>query len=139
MLHITECYNTVAIMMVSCCHLPTSGFVMLFTPFNTFQTNTFQCILVTDGFTSYVIFLYADDLIQWTTGAASGGIDGLGGTEAQVGFNAGDRATSINHPFSQTPEVLNLSEARVPYHVMTDGMLIYRVDGEVAVQNGKLL
>lgn len=73
------------------------------------QTNTFQCVLVSDSQLSFVIFLYADGLIQWTTGDASGGMNGLGGTEAQVGFNAGDgirfasvpcqtSSTLIQHP-----------------------------------------
>ena len=32
------------------------------------QTNTFQCVMITDGMNSFVIFNYADGLIQWTTG-----------------------------------------------------------------------
>ncbi|VDI06759.1 Hypothetical predicted protein [Mytilus galloprovincialis] len=45
---------------------------------------TFQCILVTDGRYSFVIFNY--NLIQWTTGTTGGGSSssGLGGTPAQV-------------------------------------------------------
>ena len=34
--------------------------------------------------------MYADGRIQWTTGDNSGGYNGLGGTEALAGFNAGD-------------------------------------------------
>ena len=45
--------------------------------------------MATNGVNSFVIFLYADGEIQWTTGDASGGTGGLGGTPAQVGFNAG--------------------------------------------------
>ena len=63
------------------------------------QKNTFQCVLATDGksdeksdrkSSSFAIFLYPQDGINWTTGDASGGKDGLGGTPAQAGINAGD-------------------------------------------------
>ena len=54
------------------------------------QTNTFQSVMITDGECSFVTYLYADGLIQWTTGDASGGSGGLGGTPAQAGFDAGE-------------------------------------------------
>ena len=44
--------------------------------------NTFQGVLATNGRHSFVIFNYG--VITWTTGTASGGINGLGGTPAQV-------------------------------------------------------
>ena len=50
--------------------------------------------MVTDGANSFVIFLYADNGIQWTTGDASDGFGGFGGTPAHVGFNAGDGVRS---------------------------------------------
>ena len=47
------------------------------------KRNTFQAVLVTDGWRSFVIFNY--DEITWTTGTASdGNSEGLGGTPAQV-------------------------------------------------------
>ncbi|XP_033119207.1 sushi domain-containing protein 2-like [Anneissia japonica] len=57
---------------------------------DTIPTNTFQTVLTTDGFRSYVLFIY--DTITWTTGTDSGGNSntGLGGTTALIGFNAGD-------------------------------------------------
>ena len=54
------------------------------------QTNTFQCVLITDGECLFVTYLYADGLIQWTTGNASGGSGGLSGTPTQAGFDAGE-------------------------------------------------
>ena len=36
------------------------------------QTNTFQCMLATDGSRSFSIFLYLDDGIQWGEGAQIG-------------------------------------------------------------------
>ena len=57
------------------------------------QSNTFQVIL-TDGsdpligLGNNVCFSYGD--MQWTTGSASGGTGGFGGTPATVGANKGD-------------------------------------------------
>lgn len=78
---------------------------------------------------SYVIFLYADGLIQWTASEDSGGVDGLGGNEAHVGITSGDGENFITHEYSFTPQVLNITSSRVPDTVTVDGMLIYKVDG----------
>jgi hypothetical protein len=45
---------------------------------------------------------------QWTTGDASGGTGGLGGTPASAGFDAGDGTRFIALPGSGTAMVLNL-------------------------------
>ncbi len=91
------------------------------------QRNTFQCLLVSDGRRSFVIFLYADGLIQWTTGTASGGAGGLGGTEAQVGFNAGDGVRSASVPGSQTPSIISIDRTS---NVGRNGVWLFRVDEE---------
>ena len=96
----------------------------------TLQTNTFQCILITNGVTSYAAFLYADDEIQWTTGDLSGGSNGLGGTAAHVGFNAGDNINFFNVPGSQTPEIINITNTS---NIGIDGVWVFRVDGEEIV------
>ncbi len=72
------------------------------------QIATFQCVLMTDGTISFVKFLYADGEIQWTTGGASGGINGFSGTPAQVGFDAGDGERFFSVPGSQTNEIVNI-------------------------------
>ena len=79
---------------------------------------------------SYVIFLYADGLIQWTTGDDSGGVNGLGGTQAQVGFNAGDdEMRFFNHPDSRTANIINIPSAKFPdVEGVESGVLIYSVD-----------
>ena len=85
---------------------------------------------------TYTIFLYADGLIQWTTGDSAGGFFGLGGTEAHVGINAGDGENFITHEYSFTPQVINIASSRVPADtVMVDGMLVYRVDGQSQTSN----
>lgn len=99
------------------------------------QVNTFQCVLATDGksdeksdgkSSSYAIFLYPKDGIEWTTGDASGGKDGLGGTPAQAGINAGDgnRCTSVFEAL--TEEIVNIDKGS---NVKKDGIYVYRVDG----------
>ena len=92
-----------------------------------FQTNTFQCVLVSDGLFSFVIFLYAEGLIQWTTGDASGGTNGLGGTPAQVGFNSGNRQyASVQR--SRTPDIVNIDDDIGNTGVK--GVWVFRVDDE---------
>ena len=54
---------------------------------------------------TYAIFLYADGEIQWTTGDADGGTNGLGGNTAQIGFNRGDGTDFGIIPISGTIEV----------------------------------
>jgi len=90
-------------------------------------TNTFQCILVTNGRRSFAIFLYANGLIQWTTGDASGGSGGFGGTPAQVGFNAGDGERFASVPGSQTSDIVNIDSTS---NVDRRGVWIFRIDEE---------
>ena len=90
------------------------------------QTNTFQCVLVSDGRLSFVIFLYAEGLIQWTTGDASGGTNGLGGIPAQVGFNSGNRRQFASVEWSQTPAIVNIDDDIGNTGVK--GVWVFRVD-----------
>ena len=94
-----------------------------------FQTNTFQCVLAS-GIQTYAIYLYADELIQWTASIDQGGMNGFGGNAALVGYNAGDGITSFTIPGSQTDNILNLvstSNIRVP------GVWVFRLDEEEIV------
>ena len=59
--------------------------------------------------TSFVSFLYADGEIQWTTGDASGGSGGLGGTPASAGFNAGD-GIHFTIPGSLSDDIINITD-----------------------------
>lgn len=95
------------------------------------QVNTFQCILATDGISSYSIFLYEDQGIQWTTSDRNGGIDGLGGNPALVGFDSGT-GTVFNLPGSGTNEILllgNRSNIDVP------GVFVFRI-GPIGITSG---
>ena len=48
------------------------------------QTNTFQGVIAKSGNETYAIYLYADGLMQWTSG--SDGTNGFGGYSASVGY-----------------------------------------------------
>ena len=77
--------------------------------------NTFQAVLTTDGFQTYVMFLYRD--IQW------------GSSNTTVGFNAGDGIRGYNLPeASTTAGILNLESTS--NHV-TAGAYYFRVDNAV--------
>ena len=86
--------------------------------------------MITDEKISFVIFNYAEGEIQWTTGDDSGGINGLGGTEAQVGFNAGDGIHYASVPGSQTRDIINIDTTS---NVGIAGVWIFRVDMEEMV------
>ena len=85
---------------------------------NYMQTNTFQCILITDGTHSFVIFLYADDLIQWSLGNIST-------VDAQAGFNAGDGMRHFTVEGSQTPAIVNIETTS---NIGVPGKYLFRVD-----------
>ena len=88
------------------------------------QTNTFQCVLATTITDSFVLFLYADGGIQWTTGDSSDGINGLNGTEALAGINAGDGVNFVTIPGSMTPGIMNITKNS---NVGIPGMWIFKV------------
>ncbi|HIK06461.1 MAG TPA: PEP-CTERM sorting domain-containing protein [Trichormus sp. M33_DOE_039] len=79
-------------------------------PGNSTKANTFQTVLRNRSDTGAGNFdiEYRYGQLQWTTGDASGGTDGLGGTPAQAGFDAGDNTNYLTLPGSRTNEVLNL-------------------------------
>ena len=81
--------------------------------------------MVTNGLNSFVMFLYADNGIQWTTGDASDGIGGLGGHPAQVGFNAGDAMRAETVLGSRTSDIINI---HMTSNVDVPGAWIYQVD-----------
>ena len=74
------------------------------------QTNTFQCVVASDGYESFAIFLYAHGGIQWTTADSFLGKDGLGGFPALAGINSGDGVNFNAVPESKMPEIINIDE-----------------------------
>ncbi len=78
--------------------------------FRTNKLNDFQLVLINQSQTGDgnfdVEFRY--NRLEWTTGNASGGSNGLGGTPAQIGFDAGDRQNYYAHPDSRTAAILDM-------------------------------
>jgi Nidogen-like len=81
-----------------------------FFPGNASKQNSFQVVLRNRADTGAgnfdIDFRY--NTLQWTTGGASGGTAGLGGTPAQAGFDAGNRVNFLTLPGSRTGQVLDL-------------------------------
>lgn len=91
------------------------------------KANTFQCIIGNDANSgsSFVILLYADDLIEWTTGDRDGGINGIGGNPALVGF-VDDDGTQFAFDGSGTSEVINIDTTS---NKGFGGVWCFRTDG----------
>ncbi|MBL8466525.1 nidogen-like domain-containing protein [Methyloversatilis discipulorum] len=71
------------------------------------KTNSFQLVLRNQGDGNFdVDFRY--ERLEWTTGDASDGANGLGGIPAQSGYDAGDGVNYLTLPGSRTGDVLNL-------------------------------
>jgi len=82
---------------------------------------------------SFVGFLYADGLIQWTTGDTAGGTNGTGGVEAQAGINAGDGITSVTIPGSRTPDIINIDQTS---NANISGFWLFQVDSSDDLSGG---
>ncbi len=66
--------------------------------------------------------------LQWTTGDASGGVGGLGGTAAQAGYDAGDGKHYLILPGSGTAAVLDLANlTNTPSNVSINGLWVFPV------------
>ena len=87
-------------------------------------------MLATDGLLSFVIFLYADGEIQWTTGDV---LSDSTGWPAKVGFDAGDGIRYFAVPGSWTAAIINIASTS---NVGIPGMWIFRIDGQEVVAAG---
>ena len=84
---------------------------------------------------TYAIYLYADGEIQWTTGDADGGINGLGGNPAQVGFNGGDGTDFGVIPISRTADIVDIESTS---NVGVPGMYIFKIsDNDIEITSSK--
>ena len=70
--------------------------------------------------------MYADGEIQWTTGdsADDGGTNGLGGHQAQIGFNRGDGNDFTIIPISRTNLVIDVASTS---NVQQNGVYIFKI------------
>ena len=83
--------------------------------------------MVTDGDISFVVFLYADGLIQWLWS------DDHEGIPAEVGVNTGDGIHFFRHPDSNTLNLLNITTTS---NVDMPGVWVIRTDEEGAPIKG---
>lgn len=56
------------------------------------------------------MYLYADGLIQWTSSVDQGGMNGLGGNTARVGYSSIDGSNFFTVPESGTTEIINIAQ-----------------------------
>lgn len=95
-------------------------FPLLHVPFvQPAATNTFQCVLATNGTSSFILFLYADGLMNWIASDQDGTYPAL------VGFNAGDGVASLTIPTSRTERVLDITTSS---NVQKPGLWLFRSD-----------
>ena len=75
-------------------------------------TNTFQMVLRNrpDATVGDFDAEFRYGSLNWTTGEASGGVNGLGGTPAQAGLDAGDSTNFFTLPGSRSGAVLDLED-----------------------------
>ena len=83
-------------------------------------------MLVSDGVRSFTFFHYADGMIEWTTGDETG-MNGLGGREAEIGYDAGDGVNYHSIYLSGTPEIINITSTS---NVNRSGVWAFRLDLE---------
>ncbi|CAG2107812.1 unnamed protein product, partial [Medioppia subpectinata] len=70
------------------------------------KTNTYQCVLATDEIRTYAMFNY--EQIEWITHQDN--YEGLKGSAAYVGFNAGNTTRTYEfRPYSQNPRISYLT------------------------------
>lgn len=76
------------------------------------KLNNFQLVLTDRSDVSAgdfdITFRY--NRLEWTTGGASGGVNGLGGVPAQAGYDAGNGVNAFTLPGSRTAAVLDLQD-----------------------------
>jgi subtilase family serine protease len=80
------------------------------------KLNRFQLIITRDG---YAGFSYAN--MQWTTGDASGGSGGFGGSPARAGFDAGNGRDALVFWEGNTPQSLELLRCRTFWYNLRTG------------------
>ena len=89
--------------------------------------------MATNGSQSYAIFNYLDNGIQWSSADSTGGVNGLGASRVQVGFNGGDGVHFFSRPETQSDSILLLDDNS---NVCVPGKYVFRIDGET-VQPGR--
>jgi Ca2+-binding RTX toxin-like protein len=91
------------------------------------KLNAFQISITQIGTNGDFDITYRYEAVNWTTGGASGGVDGLGGTPAHAGYSSGDGVDYLELPQSGNQDALldldNASNIGVP------GTYVFHVRG----------
>ena len=90
--------------------------------------NTFQCVMVTNGAKTFVLYLYPENEIQWGAGA-------------QIGLDSGSLGSSITsfaptnfmHPTALTSDSIAVANTT---NVGINGMWVFRTDTLLQLQAG---
>lgn len=82
------------------------------------------------------MLLYPEGEIRWTTGDGDGGVNGLGGSPAEIGLDSDVLSTSVRVPGSGTDAIATVEE-RSNFGV--PGAFFFRVDGGIIQPQSKLL
>ena len=78
------------------------------------QTNTFQCVLTTNGQDTFVFFLYANGLIELSLSHS-----------IQIGIDGGDGVNHYTVPNSRTPDIVNITRTS---NVNQPGLWVFKLD-----------
>uniref|UniRef100_UPI001B7F9BA9 nidogen-like domain-containing protein n=1 Tax=Desulfomicrobium escambiense TaxID=29503 RepID=UPI001B7F9BA9 len=103
---------------------------------NTDKLNAFQLRIFDQGGGNFS-FEFRYENIDWTTGDASGGTDGLGGTVARAGWTAGDGENFYELPQSGDQSAILGLEGTSNPSTTSDGNWVFNViNGQVVVGGG---
>ena len=97
------------------------------------QTNTFQCLLATDGVRSFALFLYLDEGIQWGEGAQIG-LDAVNVTLGDV-----EAANDLCPPYFALPGALENASVDIELTENTGvpGKYAFRLDTVFFIEAGR--
>ena len=90
--------------------------------------NTFQCVMVTDGAKTFVLYLYPENEIQWGAGAQIGLDSGFLGSPI-TSF----APTNFMHPAALTSDSIAVANTT---NVGINGMWVFRTDTLLQLQAG---
>ena len=102
---------------------------------HTSKLDAFQLQLINRGSGDFdIVFRY--EAVNWTTGDASNGIDGLGGSVARAGYSAGDNNPSHTFEIPQSGDQLAmLSLPQTQGNDGIEGVYVYHVHNGVVVDS----
>ncbi|CAI8029843.1 Tyrosine-protein kinase transforming protein RYK, partial [Geodia barretti] len=89
-----------------------------------YQTNTFQAVIATSGNETYIMYLYADGLMQWIS--EYGGITDDGMFTARVVYGQWLISATFELPGSETCSIIHITSRS---NVGIPGMFVFDLDG----------